>query len=85
MTEKEEKDLDKYIETAKEQSMKVLDNLDFEALDKAADIIKKAMDKGLIIISAGSSIIRFVPPLIITKENVDEMIGILEEAMAEVL
>ena len=49
------------------------------------DIIKKAMDKGLIIISAGSSIIRFVPPLIITKENVDEMIGILEEAMAEVL
>ncbi len=46
MTEKEEKDLNKYIETAKEQSMKVLDNLDFEALDKAADIIKKAKRDG---------------------------------------
>ncbi len=42
------------------------------------DYILKAMDKGLIIISAGANIIRFVPPLIITKEHVDEMIGILE-------
>lgn len=49
------------------------------------DIIKKAMDMGLVIISAGSSIIRFVPPLIITKADVDEMIAILEKAMAEVL
>ncbi|WMJ87742.1 aspartate aminotransferase family protein [Anaerocolumna sp. MB42-C2] len=42
------------------------------------DYILKAMDKGLIIISAGANVIRFVPPLIITKEHVDEMIGILE-------
>lgn len=42
------------------------------------DYILKAMDKGLIIISAGSNILRFVPPLIITKENVDEMLEILE-------
>lgn len=45
------------------------------------DIIAAAMDKGLILINAGANIIRFVPPLIITKENVDEMISILEEAV----
>lgn len=43
-----------------------------------SEIIKKAIDNGLIIINAGTHIIRFVPPLIITKEHVDEMISILE-------
>ncbi|MFI3237987.1 MAG: aspartate aminotransferase family protein [Lachnospiraceae bacterium] len=46
-----------------------------------ADIIKKAMSKGLIIINAGTNIIRFVPPLIISKEHVDEMLSILEASI----
>lgn len=45
------------------------------------DILDKALAKGLILISAGANIIRFVPPLIITKNNVDEMIGILKECL----
>lgn len=45
------------------------------------DIIKKAQEKGLIIISAGANIIRFVPPLVIEKQHVDDMIGILEECI----
>lgn len=45
------------------------------------DYILKAMSKGLIIIAAGTNIIRFVPPLIITNENVDEMIIILESCL----
>ena len=45
------------------------------------EIIMKAMDFGLILISAGANIIRFVPPLIITKENVDEMIQILDQSL----
>ncbi len=40
-------------------------------------IINKALEKGLILINAGTNIIRFVPPLVITKENVDQMIAIL--------
>lgn len=46
-----------------------------------ADIINKALEKGLILINAGTHIIRFVPPLIITKENIDEMISILESCL----
>lgn len=44
-------------------------------------VIKKAMDNGLIVISAGGNVLRFVPPLIISKENVDEMIRILKESL----
>lgn len=42
-----------------------------------APVIKKALEKGLVIISAGANIIRFVPPLVIEKEHVDEMLAIL--------
>lgn len=45
------------------------------------DIITKAMDAGLILINAGSSIIRFVPPLVIGKQDVDEMIAILKKCL----
>ena len=45
-------------------------------------VIPALMDKGLIVISAGAQILRFVPPLVITKENVDEMISILEEVLS---
>lgn len=48
------------------------------------DIIVKAMDKGLVLINAGTDIIRFVPPLIIQKEHVDQMMEILRESIAEV-
>ena len=46
------------------------------------EIIARAMEKGLILINAGTNIIRFVPALTITKENVDEMIGILKECIS---
>ena len=45
------------------------------------ETIAAAMDKGLILINAGADIIRFVPPLIITKENVDDMIAILDQCI----
>lgn len=48
------------------------------------DIITTAMSKGLVLINAGTNIIRFVPSLVITKENVDEMISILRESMREI-
>lgn len=45
------------------------------------DIIKRALDKGLVLINAGTNIIRFVPPLIITEKHVDDMIAILRECI----
>ena len=45
------------------------------------DIINRALERGLVLINAGTNIIRFVPPLIIEKENVDEMIAILDNSI----
>lgn len=50
--------------------------------EPVGSIVSKALDKGLILINAGPNIIRFVPPLIIQKEHVDEMIGILKECLS---
>ena len=46
-------------------------------------IINRAIEKGLLLINAGPNIIRFVPPLVITEKEVDQMIEILEECIEE--
>ena len=46
-------------------------------------VINKAIEKGLLLINAGPNIIRFVPPLIITKEHIDTMITILQQCIEE--
>lgn len=46
-------------------------------------IVSKALENGLVLVSAGANIIRFVPPLIITKEHVDEMVEKLKKAIEE--
>ncbi len=49
-----------------------------------AEVINKALEKGLILINAGSDIIRFVPPLVISRENVDDMIRILDSCLESI-
>lgn len=50
---------------------------------KPADVVSKALEKGLVIISAGSDVLRIVPPLVITKAHVDEMVNKLKETLSE--
>ena len=45
-------------------------------------VVTKARANGLLVISAGSDVLRLVPPLVITKENIDEMIEKLEKSLA---
>lgn len=45
-------------------------------------VIAKAIENGLILVSAGANIIRFVPPLILEKEHIDEMIEKLEASFS---
>lgn len=52
----------------------------------AGPVVKTALlEEHLVLISAGSQIIRFVPPLVIEKEDVDEMIVRLERAVKSVV
>lgn len=45
------------------------------------DTVKKCIENGLLVISAGSDVLRMVPPLVITKNDVDKMIEILEKSL----
>lgn len=52
-----------------------------ELTENSSGVVKKALEEGLIIITAKGNTIRFVPPLIIDKTHVDEMIEKLERAL----
>ncbi len=45
-------------------------------------VASRALEEGLLVITAGSNVLRFVPPLIIEKQHVDEMIGKLDKVLA---
>lgn len=48
-----------------------------------APYINEALEQGLLLINAGSDIIRIIPSLIVTKENVDQMIEILDRCLSK--
>lgn len=50
----------------------------------AGQIAGKCIENGVLLITAGEKIIRFVPPLVISKADVDEMITVLDKAIGEV-
>ena len=79
--EKLEELASKYDKIKAHRGVGLMQGLEFEV--PVGDIIKKAMDKGLVLINAGTNIIRFVPPLVVTKEHVDEMIAILSGVLDE--
>lgn len=54
-----------------------------EITKPVGEVSGRALEEGLIVISAKGNVLRFVPPLIIEKKHVDEMIEILERILAE--
>ncbi|MBR5766126.1 MAG: aminotransferase class III-fold pyridoxal phosphate-dependent enzyme, partial [Lachnospiraceae bacterium] len=47
----------------------------------AGEVCKRAVDNGLLIITAGGNVIRFIPPLVISRDDVDKMISILKASI----
>jgi 4-aminobutyrate aminotransferase-like enzyme len=52
--------------------------------DRAKATVEAAFDRGLLLLSCGlyGNVIRLVPPLTITDEDLDEGIGLLDDALA---
>ena len=46
-------------------------------------LIRQAYQNGMLLLSCGQSTIRFMPPLMVTKEHVDEAIAILDASLGE--
>jgi acetylornithine/succinyldiaminopimelate/putrescine aminotransferase len=48
-----------------------------------AQIVSKCLEKGLRINCTHDTVIRFMPPMIVTKAQIDEAVGILESVLSE--
>lgn len=59
----------------------LMQGLEFEC--EVAPVINKALESGVVLINAGTKIVRFLPPLVIEKKDVDDMITVLKEAIKE--
>ncbi|MGN1179913.1 MAG: aspartate aminotransferase family protein [Suilimivivens sp.] len=79
LTERLDELVGKYDFITERRGIGLMQGLVFEK--PVGEIITRALDRGLILINAGTNIIRFVPPLVITRENVDEMMEILESCL----
>jgi len=55
--------------------------LGVELKREGAPIVTAMMEKGFLINCTMGNVLRFLPPLIVTKEEVDQLIGVLEETM----
>lgn len=47
-------------------------------------VVQAAMDEGLLLVGAGSNVVRFVPPLIVTEAEIESALTMLETAVAKV-
>ena len=47
------------------------------------NIILKTMNRGVLILEAGRNVLRFLPPLVIEKEQIDKAIGVLDAVIGE--
>lgn len=63
------------------RGMGLMQGLVLDEARPVGEVVKRAMDNGLIAISAGGNVLRLVPPLIITREHVDEMTEILKRSL----
>jgi acetylornithine/N-succinyldiaminopimelate aminotransferase len=50
----------------------------------AREVVNKCMARGLLVLTAGDQVVRFVPPLIFTEADVDRAVGIVEQSLGEV-
>lgn len=54
-----------------------------ELKEKSAPYLQKLLDRGVIALPAGATVVRFLPPLVISKEEIDVVVKQFEEALKE--
>ena len=65
------------------RGMGYMQGLELAPSVKAIDVVKKALSKGLILLTAEGNVVRMLPPLIAEKEDFDRMEEILAEVMGD--
>ncbi|HET8655070.1 MAG TPA: acetylornithine transaminase [Longimicrobiaceae bacterium] len=52
-----------------------------ELTGPAAEVVGRALDAGLLLCSAGANVVRIIPPLTISDEEIERGVGILEDVL----
>ena len=52
-----------------------------ELKEKAGPYVQRLMEKGVIVLLAGATVIRLLPPLVISREEIDTVVSVLEEIL----
>ncbi|MBS6397211.1 MAG: aspartate aminotransferase family protein [Clostridiales bacterium] len=80
LTEKLDELVDKYEFLTERRGKGLMQGLEVTGRP-VGEIVSRALEQGLIIITAGSNVLRFVPPLVITRADVDRMAEKLEKCL----
>ena len=56
--------------------------LGIELKEKAGPYVQHLMERGVIVLLAGATVIRLLPPLVITREEIDRALSALKEVLA---
>lgn len=62
------------------RGMGLMEGIEVSVMPK--EIINACIERGMLVVGAGANVVRFVPPLIITKAQIDECIAILKEVLS---
>ncbi|AJY74499.1 acetylornithine aminotransferase [Paenibacillus beijingensis] len=54
-----------------------------ECAEPVADIVTEARNRGLLVVTAGPDVVRLLPNLLVTNEEIDEAVRVLAEVLAE--
>jgi len=57
--------------------------LGIELKEKAGPYVHQLMEKGVIVLLAGATVIRLLPPLVITREEIDTVVEALKEILKD--
>ncbi len=82
LTEKLNALKDKYDHIVDVRGMGLMQGIELDI--PVAEAVKTSINNGLLLVGAGTNVIRFVPGLIITKTEIDEAMTILDKSLAEV-
>jgi acetylornithine/LysW-gamma-L-lysine aminotransferase len=52
-----------------------------ELKEKAGPYVQHLMEKGIIVLLAGATVIRLLPPLVITREEIDRVLAAIKEVL----
>ena len=49
----------------------------------AGSVVARAREQGLLVSVAGGNVVRFVPPLVVSKAEIDEAVSIIDGVLAQ--